>query len=461
VVHAHRISPRKPAAGRSKRYKRLSHGVRLLSSSVGGHESAAGASGTKIISVAVPACPGSNKIRALVPIMATTEEQLGLNTRHAVSLADFNGIRRGLGGSRVGLASISALRASRQPLAGRPSNGVLVNSSGAHFVSIHVSVHANLAALSASNSVVDRLLRAGTLQPIEQTEAYKAPSVIDPEAGSTAPPASVKDVHLKLGFDKGGDPSSVKIFMGVVNQSGPQSLSKSILVSVCPANRYKCEEVADLLSEHLAQVIELVHVRVVVGGVRRMVRLLLTGDYEGLRTLHGSKGPSATIPCLGCLSLKAPSSTHAALEENFGAINDVYVLVPAHPRSAYHLVQFVAAGAPGSTRERRIADMSQTGHLSIDRQPLFTIDLRQIVPIPSHQYMGITLWLLRLAVETVVSFRGWGAGEDFSHELVETIRRIVRVGPAPYHGGVFIGPDCCTIAHGRDAVCRTIPGLVP
>jgi len=40
------------------------------------------------------------------------------------------------------------------------------------------------------------------------------------------------------------------------------------------------------------------------------------------------------------------------------------------------------------------------------------------------------------------------------------LRLVVRVCPAPYHGGVFIGRDCHTITEASDAVCCTLLGLV-
>jgi len=92
----------------------------------------------------------------------------------------------------------------------------------------------------------------------------------------------VKDVRLTLGIDKGGMPSSVKIVFGVSNQLRPHKLNNTILVAVCPANRNKYDEVAEMLGEHLTQVLELVLDGVMVGGGRRAVRLLLTSDYEAL-----------------------------------------------------------------------------------------------------------------------------------------------------------------------------------
>lgn len=166
---------------------------------------------------------------------------------------------------------------------------------------------------------MELLLRDGNLEPVPKNEAYEVPSVIDPAASSVAPLASVKDVHLTLGIFLGSEPSSVKIVMWVVNQSRPQRLINTNLVAILPTNRHKCDEVAGMVNENLAQH-EREHEGVVVGGVRRAGRFLLSRYGEALCTVHGHKGPSAEMPCMSCLSLKAPSATHAALEEDFGTI---------------------------------------------------------------------------------------------------------------------------------------------
>jgi len=105
-------------------------------------------------------------------------------------------------------------------------------------------------------------------------------------------------------------------------------------------------------------------------------------------------------------------------------------------------------------------DESQAALRSIARPPLFSVDPRQIVPIPLHILVGITLRLLRLAIELVISCRGRPVGSAFAFELTETLRRVVRVRPAPYHAGVFIGRYCHAIAQRSDVICRALISLV-
>jgi len=98
----------------------------------------------------------------------------------------------------------------------------------------------------------------------------------------------------------------------------------------------------------------------------------------------------------------------------------------------------VAAGAPAAEPGQRIADLSQMDHLPIVGPSLFTIDPRQIVPLPLHLLLGITLRLSRLAVELVISCRSGTDRKVFTYSLAETLRCAVRASPAPHHGGVLL-----------------------
>jgi len=89
VVYARQVTARKPVVGRSQGYRRLAHGIRLLSGAVGGNASAAVAAGSFNITVAAPSCRRGRGSGALVPISATPEQQLWSIARHGVSLSAF------------------------------------------------------------------------------------------------------------------------------------------------------------------------------------------------------------------------------------------------------------------------------------------------------------------------------------------------------------------------------------
>lgn len=124
-----------------------------------------------------------------------------------------------------------------------------------------------------------------------------------------------------------------------------------------------------MLNSHLQQLELLLKDAVMVRGCRRAVRLFVSGDYEALCTLHGHKGPSATIPCLWCCSTKAPSAADAVLDEKYGTLQDVEG--DRHQRSSSHLLEIEAAhGGPApSPPEQHVSE-----HLPIERMPLLKSD---------------------------------------------------------------------------------------
>jgi len=123
-------------------------------------------------------------------------------------------------------------------------------------------------------------------------------------------------------------PSSVKIIVRVANQRRTNKFNNTILVAVCPPNRDKYDEVSKMLGEHLTRVLELVRDGVVVDGGSRVVRLLLTRDYEALCTLHAHKGSSETMPCLMCYATNTPSLTHSGLDSICNTRKDVDIADP-------------------------------------------------------------------------------------------------------------------------------------
>ena len=453
-----RMSPLKARVKRSQRYRQSAIGSSLLPKVVGSQEDADVASNVQSVALRAVASGRATvaqrrRSKAAQPLPLTPEQHLGLIETYGVSLTAFNGIRRGLGGSRAGLASQLVLRAARARLADIPAKRVTVTSTGAHLINLKEAVAEKLIALSVSNGFVERLIRGADLVPIPQTEAYSPPSVGSgscPLAASTPP--HMKDVHPALGLDEGGSPSSVKVVLVLANQKHPHRLSNTILVAVCPAEKDSYDEVSEILKEHLQHVRDLVRDGVVVNGERRAVQLFLSGDYEALCTFHGHKGASATMPCLMCYSTKTASALHADLDERFGTLQDLELPAATNLRTAEHLCTMADTFAPAALPHATTSRLSQDAHRSIARAPLLSIDPRQVVPIPLHITMGVTTRLLRLAVELIISCRGRAVGIPDAYELAETLRTSVRVSPAPDHDGVFIGRACHAIAEGGDAV---------
>jgi len=316
-VYVKRMSPLKARGKRSQRNRRSAIGSSLLAKVSRSQEDADVASNAQSVAMgAVASCRATvaqrRRSKAAQPLPLTPEQQLRLIETYGVSLTAFNGIRRVLGGSRAGLASQPVLRAARARLADLPAKRVTVTRTGAHLVNLNEAVAEKLTALSASNGLVERLIRGADLVPIPQTEAYSPPSVGSgscPLAASSPP--NEKDVHLALGLDKGGSPSSVKVVLVLEHKKHPHRLSNTILVAVYPAEKDSYDEASEMQKEHLQQVRDLVREGVVVNGERRAVRLFLSCDYEALCTFHGHKGESGTMSCLMCYTTKTACASHA------------------------------------------------------------------------------------------------------------------------------------------------------
>jgi len=140
----------------------------------------------------------------------------------------------------------------------------------------------------------------------------------------------------------------------------------------------------------------------------------------------------------------------------FGTIQD---LNAAHqPRTAAHLREMCTAyQSSGQTP----GGLGLDTHLSIERTPVMTLPPSQIVPLALHLLIGLTLRMLRLAIEGVTQARGVAAGRQFSDTLAAVLSVEIGVEPVPCHGGYFIGRHCHAIASRSDAVERALRPLLP
>lgn len=266
----------------------------------------------------------------------------------------------------------------------------------------------------------------------------------------------MRDVHICIGLDKGGSPSSVKIVVELLNQACPNRLMNTVLASTCPCESDGYAELEAMLAGHAAQLRDLLLHGVGVWGRRRAVRLFLNGDYMAVCTVLGHKGPHASLPCLWCLATKAPSSTHCILDGAFGTMQHV---TACHPEgTSAHLSEMRAELVSNG---RMAVQLGLAAHLSIERPPLLVAPPRQIVPMPLHLTMGVTLRLLRLAIEAVIVQRNAFDGTVFADTPDTTLYSRVGVKPVPYHGGAFIGRHCHVIAEKSECIWQAITGLVP
>ena len=320
-----------------------------------------------------------------------------------------------------------------------------MNTAEVHLANLALAVQERVTALCDTGQFVERVFYGADHKPLRDEDAA-VPDDFDPGAWGGRPPATVPDVHITVGLDKGGDPGSVKIVVSIINQQRPNKPGNAILAAVCPFRQDQYAQLSAIVAIHTPHLDELLGRRVDVRGERRPVRLLLSGDWESQSTVIGHKGPNATIPCYKCKSTKAPSITHATLDAMYGTRQDVSG--PWHLRDADQYA---------TCAEVRV-NCGQNSHLSVTRPALVSPHPRQIVPIPVHLTLGINSRELRLAVEVVIRCCGRDAGSSFAYELAEVLHAEARVHPVPYHGGLFIGRDCHAIGDHKDAVCVALEG---
>jgi len=356
------------------------------------------------------------------------------------------------------MASVAQLHQARKRLAAMQAKQIKVDSAGAHIASLSLALQERVSALCESGRFVERHVYDENYRPETKTTLFTEADASDPGVLSGRPPPNMKDVHVTLGLDKGGNPASVKIVVGLINQARPNNPNNTILAAVCPCENDQYEDLDSMLKTLAPQVTALLAGGLLVDGERRAVRLFLTGDYAALCTVLGHKGPSATMPCLMCLSTRSPSREHSALDAKYMTLQDV-----VGARTLRSSTQFASgarvgcsgsgndgSGSSGTPSERQLA------HLSVELPPLLTVDPKQIVVIPLHITLGVNGRFLVLATECVIKCKGPAAGLRFTHRLAALLREEVGVTPVPYHGGGFIGRDCHRIGDRSDAICRLL-----
>jgi len=336
----------------------------------------------------------------------SVRDQVGLLFELRLSWTAFNKLRRALGGRKSGLGSLHVLRDAKRELSASPAKDVVVNTAEAHLAHLALAVPERLAALCDTGQFVERIFYGADHKTLRDEDAA-LPDDFDPGAWGCRPPATVPDVHITVGLDKGGDPGSVKIVVSIMNQQRPNKPGNTILAAVCPCHQDQYPQLSAIMAIQTPRLDELLGRGVDVRGERRPVRLLLSGDWESQSTVIGHKGPNATMPCYKCKSTKAPSITHATLDEMYGTLQDVSG--PWHLRDADQYA---------TCAEERV-NCGQNSHLpppsvSVTRPALVSPHPRQIVPIPVHLTLGINSRELRLAVEVVIRCCGRDAGSAFA-----------------------------------------------
>jgi len=461
AVYTRRVSPRKVCVKKSQANKRRAIARKELLVTCPDSTSAPAAAVDSSIGTGEP----SRRTSTSASGAPSAEEQVGLLEVVGLSQRGFALIRRIFGGGRVGMASVNELRLARKRLAAMPANQIKVDSAGAHTASLSLAVQERVSALCQSGRFVERHVYDEHYRPMPKTALLTDADASDPGVLAGCPPPNMKDVHVTIGLDKGGCPSSVKIVVGIINQARPNNPNNTILAAVCPCDKDNYDDLDSMLKTLAPQVTALLAGGILVDGERRAVRLFLTGDYAALCTVLGHKGPSATMPCLMCLSTRSPSSEHSVLDAKYLTLQDI--TGSRTLRSSTQFASGARAGRSGGSNDGSSGGNDgcggggtpsnrQLAHLSVVLPPLLTVDPRQIVVIPLHLTLGVNGRFLVLATECVIKCKGSAAGLRFTHRLAALLRDEVGVTPVPYHGGGFIGRDCHRIGDKSDAICRLL-----
>jgi len=137
----------------------------------------------------------------------SVKEQVGLIFEFGLGWSCFSQLRHALGGGKSGLASRHMLRSTKRELAAAPSKKVLVTSTGAQIANVALAVQERVTALCDADQFVERFVYGTDHEPLRAADAV-VPDGFDPGAWGGRPPPTVPDVHVSIGLDKGGDPSS-------------------------------------------------------------------------------------------------------------------------------------------------------------------------------------------------------------------------------------------------------------
>ena len=232
-----------------------------------------------------------------LPPLPTAIEQVGLLASVGPSYEKLNRIRVFFGGALSPMASLHALRPAQSALVRLPANVVSLLDTGAHLTHLCRAVEGRLSVLWSSVLFIERPSSDPDGIAIPQTRDEEVPSNGRPVYSDFCPPADMRDIHISVGLDRGGDPSSVKVVMGFMNQEHPKRLENIILLGVCPEVKDKYPEVSAILAPHVAQSHQLSLTGVVVGRHRRAVRVVINSDFPAVCNTTGHKGHSASLPC--------------------------------------------------------------------------------------------------------------------------------------------------------------------
>jgi len=370
-----------------------------------------------------------------------------------VSGALFQRVRLLLGPA-AGLASRERLRADRTLAAAEPQNAAGVNGGGAHLLSPRAALQAMFDHAGATGQFLERLLQGADGRQIEANETFDGQ-----DSAAALPPPGVRDVQIGFGLDKGGLHSTCKAVLSNCIQAHPSSRGNTILYGVFPTSKDDNEALKAMAAVYSPGLDGLRQGGLLVGGLRRAVRLILTGDLRFISTWLGHAGYSSTHHCVWCTVVIRRTRTNGSRVDQWGDMQaGSQARGTSRTLSDYGEAAARYAGGGNATRD---TPLSVDAHFCIVKCPLLLVDPTHIAPAPLHLTLGITLYLLRLGIEAVYFYGGLPLADLYSQNLSRTLRYGVGVDAAPYWGGSFEGRACHKIGERLGMVSNLLSRYVP
>ena len=237
-------------------------------------------------------------------------------------------------------------------------------------------------------------------------------------------------VQLLFGTSKRGRTSSVKVFLGIANQSRPASVGNSVVLGVFPCRTDDCTALQRICAVWLADVEDLRSNGLSLAGQRRAVRLILTGDIAWMTAFCGHAGSSSRHPFLMCTALGPRWAGDGPLVAFYSCLQ-LSSQCRGSPRTVEQSLDVCRALETCVENADLPQQLTHDQHRSIQRRPLLFLPPEEIAPSPLHLTLGMASDTLRLAAEVVHASAGPARATVFCTELGQLLLNRAGVEPAP------------------------------
>jgi len=183
--------------------------------------------------------------------------------------------------------------------------------------------------------------------------------------------------------------------------------------------------------------------------------MFVVRDWLGVCSDFRHKGSIKKFPCPAVLGTKASSQRWQALDMAFGSIWDESRRSPA--RQIAQIIDLLTALRGG---EHVASESGSATHLSIERPSLLITDPRQIVPTLVPLGIGITRWLVRLAVEASILEGSLLLCWLYADTLAKLLAARLGCRTFPTMGGIALGDTVIQSRRGAMGCVERSPGML-